>query len=295
MRERAEMRILWTVAIIAMSVGVVKVAPGASSYSITDLGSLGGTSSRAYGINDLGQVVGRSAPPTVITSHAFLYDNGVMSDLGTLGGNYAAAWAINDSGVIVGQSRASDIAYSPRQAFSYSNGVMAYLGQGLDWNTWTESYAISVNSSGQVVGYRNYKTSDFPLFPPPDTRATGFIYSGESMTMLSPPPGYNSTEALGINDSGQIVGVYWDTGFTYPDEVYAFTYSNGVYTRIASGARADTAYYQDGAFDINNHGDVIGIVGGYWSDLPETAFVYRNGETTYLGTEFRCFAIIAFR
>jgi probable HAF family extracellular repeat protein len=63
---------------------------------MSDLGTLGGTSSGAYGINNAGQVMG-----TAFTSggvkHAFLYSEGSMSDLGTLGGTHSEATGINPS------------------------------------------------------------------------------------------------------------------------------------------------------------------------------------------------------
>ena len=51
-----------------------------------DLGTLGGDSSQAYGINDNGQVVGVSTLADGVTSHAFLWteDTG-MVDLGDTG------------------------------------------------------------------------------------------------------------------------------------------------------------------------------------------------------------------
>ena len=51
---------------------------------MTDLGTLGGPDSRAVAINDLGQVIGWGAAASGET-HAFLWEDGVMTDLGPLG------------------------------------------------------------------------------------------------------------------------------------------------------------------------------------------------------------------
>src|SRR5215510_14995213 len=75
-----------------------------ATYSITDLGTLGGATSTACGINDRGQVAGNSA----IASgelHAFLWDGGTMTDLGTLPGRaFSGARFINNRGQVVGSS-----------------------------------------------------------------------------------------------------------------------------------------------------------------------------------------------
>ena len=68
-----------------------------------DLGTLGGTDSDGYGINDSGQVTGYSHTTGDAAYHAFLYD-GTMHDLGTLGGTYSYGFGINDSGQVTGES-----------------------------------------------------------------------------------------------------------------------------------------------------------------------------------------------
>jgi probable HAF family extracellular repeat protein len=71
-----------------------------------DLGTLGGSGSVAYGINNNGQVVGQS-DMSIGSPHAFLYSGGQMMDLNTLlpansGWVLLDARAINDAGQIVG-------------------------------------------------------------------------------------------------------------------------------------------------------------------------------------------------
>ena len=60
-----------------------------SGSTMTDLGTLGGTNSVAYGINASGQVVGYAHTTGNAAAHAFLYSGSTMTDLGTLGGTYS--------------------------------------------------------------------------------------------------------------------------------------------------------------------------------------------------------------
>ena len=75
-------------------------------YAVTDLGTLpGGASSNAYGINDVGQVVG-SSEVAGGAGHAFRWTpTTLLQDLGTLpGGSGSQASGINVCGLIAGQS-----------------------------------------------------------------------------------------------------------------------------------------------------------------------------------------------
>src|SRR5712692_9864760 len=57
-------------------------------YTVKDLGTLGGTYSYAYGVNNAGSVAGGSATPTQtgVYQTAFLWNGGHMIDRCTLGG-----------------------------------------------------------------------------------------------------------------------------------------------------------------------------------------------------------------
>jgi probable HAF family extracellular repeat protein len=72
---------------------------------LSDLGTLGGSSSDGEGINDAGEVAGVANLPGDQANHGFLWRNGVMTDLGTLDGDpCSAALSINSKGQVVGAS-----------------------------------------------------------------------------------------------------------------------------------------------------------------------------------------------
>ena len=80
--------------------------PNGTTGEMIDLGSLGGSQSYGYGINDSGQIVGSSTLSNGAPD-AFIYQNGSMTDLNTLipadsGWHLVAATGINRLGQIVG-------------------------------------------------------------------------------------------------------------------------------------------------------------------------------------------------
>jgi probable HAF family extracellular repeat protein len=74
-----------------------------ANQKLTDLGTLGGPDSAAYGINAQNDVVG-VADTASGSSHAFLFRNGAMLDLGTLGGERSDARGIDAGGLAAGNS-----------------------------------------------------------------------------------------------------------------------------------------------------------------------------------------------
>ena len=95
-----------------------------SKGSMTNLGTLGGTSGIGNAINSSGQIAGYSVN-SKNTYRAFTTSGSQLVDIGDLGGGSAVAYAINDVGQVVGSAVTSDGSNHP---FLYSNGTMTDLG-----------------------------------------------------------------------------------------------------------------------------------------------------------------------
>lgn len=242
----------------------------AATYHVTDIG----TYTKAYAINDSGQVVGESW--VTGESHAFLYSNGSMKNLGTLGGASSIARGINNSGVVVGSAA---LASGIENAFSYNGGPLQSLGSAA-----IHSGAYDVNSSGQIVGTSNSnsvlfangsvtRVSSGTLTAINDSGVVvgvdnghGYVVSGTTSTML---PTLCSGSFCGnipqdINNSGVIVG---DAG-TASDR-HAFMFANGSLSDLGTlGGRFSSA------FSLNELGQIVGTAD---SASGPHAFLYTGG------------------
>ena len=127
--------------------------------TLTDLSDGTSCGSRAYAINDAGQVVGISG------GRAVLWDHGATTDLGTLGADESQAADINNLGQIVGTRFLES---GLRLAFLWEDGTMKDL-ETLPGGSWSTAYAI--NDLGQVVGAGDNETGDVHAVLWPDPAA----------------------------------------------------------------------------------------------------------------------------
>src|SRR5690242_17036672 len=104
MKPNCLQRVLVLGAIAAAVAALAGAASAAAKYTVTDLGTLGGSFSRGSAIDDAGVVAGSSAAPDG-QPHGFVFSGGVLSDIGTLGGTYSFANAIDDGGQVTGTSQ----------------------------------------------------------------------------------------------------------------------------------------------------------------------------------------------
>src|ERR1019366_620532 len=104
----------------------------------------------------------------------------------------------------------------------------------------------------------------------------GFLYSGGTFTAIDyPGKTVTQTEALGINNSGQVVGFYVD-----PSGPHGFLYEGGQYTALNYPGAPYT--YATG---INNNGQVVGYYHGL-NNSPATGFLYSNGNFVSLDSPY---------
>lgn len=224
--------------------------------AMNDLGTLGGQTAYAYGINSSRQIVGFSDLKNGNT-HAFLYESGMMKDLGTLGGSNSYAFGINEAGAIVGQAQTTSGAY---HAFVYQHGGMMDIGSFAGDN----SIAYRINNNGEIVGSSYINATDFHAFS----------YQNGVMKDLGTGPGMVDSEAFGINDAGQIVG-YSETADA--SQVRGFLYEKGMLDNL--GTLGGNASF---AADINKRHVIAGYATLGNGDFRST--VYLPGVIYDLGT-----------
>jgi probable HAF family extracellular repeat protein len=248
-------------------------------YRVSNLDSLGGTSSGGNSINDLNSVAGYSRLPGDQSRHAALWRNRSLLDLGTLGGpNSSVAWNVkNIRGIIVGISQTADP--EPRgeawssSAFYGAPDNVGYINLGFVWEHGqmrglpnfpggNNGFATGANNLRQVVGWAENGVEDDACVSPQ------VFQFRPAMWRLGPPdqihdlpliPGDTSGAATAINDFGQVVGIsgICDQAIGRHTAKHAVLWENGGVIDIGNLG----AQWWNTPTAINQRGDVVGFAG----------------------------------
>lgn len=218
--------------------------PGATQYSVVNLGSFGGSSSIAYHIDNAGLVVGWSQT-SLNDYHAFSATGGSPQDMNPGAASNSFAYGANGAGQIVGTSYINGETYGT----IWSGSGVSYLGPGTS--------ATSINASGQIAGGNGHAV----------------VYDNGKLTDLGTLPGGNWSAGYGINDNGMVAG-YGSTASGFR----AFTWTADSGFSMLGTLGGNSSY----AMGINNQGQVAG--NSIAADRYAHAFIATNGILTDLGT-----------
>jgi probable HAF family extracellular repeat protein len=268
-------RITSLVGALFIVVTLVQSGLAQATYSITDLGTLGGTNSIPIWITNTGDVIGISDTGQFDSfgnpiDHAFRWSKGVLHDLGTKGDVDSVGLGGNELGAAVGSNY-----YNINHALVWYNGAVADLGTLVGPDGY--SSAQQINNEGQIVGgsqaadgtghavlWNQGRISDLGTFGVPNT------YSF----------------ANGINDLGEVVGGAQPTDVSSPilgfPPFHATLWNKGVIKDLGAGPEGSIG---SAAFNINNKTQVVGRFA-----LPDPvegavahAFLWESGVMHDLG------------
>ena len=211
-----------------------------SDGSVQDLGTLGtGAFSEAWGINNLGQVVGWSdtnGGSGLTAVHGFLYTQARgLVDL-TPQSDSGSAYDINDAGQVTGYRTA----LGGYHAFRWQQGAMEDLGVLPDF---AHSFGRALNASGQVAGNATSASGNSEhLFR---------SLEGGGLQDLGGQGEHNV--AFGINASGDVVGTRGQSA----TRAVLYTDAGGLQD-LDTFIDPSLGWVLLGAHDVNDSGQIIG-------------------------------------
>jgi probable HAF family extracellular repeat protein len=229
---------------------------------MTNLGTLGGSTSVASAVNDRGSViVGSSSTAGDAFQHAFVWtENAGMVDIGTLGRRFSGSHAtgVNNDALVIGFSWKDTPDFATRGFARTPAGRMINLG-----TFGGDTYPNAVNNRGMVVGtsytYGNAESRPFAW-----TRAGGMVDLGS----LGGPFG----EAVAVSESGVVVGYSYTAGDISYSHPFVWTRETGM---------MDLGVLGDGnsgvATAVNDDGVVVGYTTTDGSAMTRAFLWTREG------------------
>jgi uncharacterized membrane protein len=260
--------------ILAIMLLACMVAPGlAAPYRFTTLMYPESIMTGAYGINDLGQIVGEYFVPGDFYPKGFTYTNGAYTPFNIPDATGTTLNGCNNAGDLVGSYSTADAKYP--FLYSSTGKLTTIMLTGANWGE-----ARSINQNGVIVGdctvsgiYHGFKyengTPSFINYPEAlETRTFGINDAGaivgefkdlsdvwrgfileNGQTKIIAVPDAVETRPNGINNSGVIVGEY-----SYDNDIdHGFILVNGTFTTIDSPGAMSTSIDR-----VNNYNQIVG-------------------------------------
>src|SRR5436305_3321802 len=252
-------------------------------YRVSNLDSLGGTSSGGNSINDRDWIAGYSKLTGDEDRHAALWRRRMghsIVDLGTLGGPYSSiTWNVkNTAGILVGISQTADpeplgeawssaAFYSGPYAVGFIN--LAFVLQDRQMRALPNfpggdnGFATGANNLHQVVGWAENDVHDPTCVSPQVLQFRPALWTLGPPDVIQDLPliaGASSGSATAINDNGQIVGIsgICDQAVGRHTAKHAVLWENGTVTDIYPNPPAP---WWNTPTAINQRGEVVGFAG----------------------------------
>ena len=268
---------------------------GPPRFAVVDLGTLGGSFSLAYSINDKGQISGTSTVTGDTAQHSFLYSNGNLVDVGTLGGPNSESFSnvnnrAQDSGTaetaVTDPNNENFCSFGTNPSliclgFVWQNGIMTPLPAPGGVN----GQAAAINDRGLVAGYAEIAAADQNCPAPQVLAFRPVIWAGGYPFALPLYGADTEGAAFWINNAGDVVGA---SGICAPyDPRYALEIQPRHALLWHNGRPIDLGNLggsmQNAAIAINDRRQVVGA-SDIAGDTYQHAFLWQNGTMSDLGT-----------
>ncbi len=261
---------IWEIKKGMTDIGSLNVNVRTDAYGINNLGHVVGFSDGSYiwkketgivslgeageaeDINDLGEIV-LTKNDESNHIHAYLWQEGAsLIDLGNLGGtgkfDTSSAKAINESGYVAGQSYS--LTAQDNQAFIWHEKTgMVEIGT---LPNFTASVAVDINNNNQIAGnaYEIGSDQNGQYY----SKFRAFLYTGSILNDLGTLKGYENSVVNGLNSSGEVVGSSFNDT---QDRQACFWNGSGVHNlndMLINGSGWELIV----AADINDNGQIAG-------------------------------------
>ncbi len=220
-----------------------------------------GPTSDSYDLNNAGDVVGNADIPNDANDftpyHAFLYKDATgMEDLETFctiypqwQNGYSIAYDINNNGVVAGSAHDSVWTLLPFTYDETSGMQQLSIDPTYSSNEW---YAVAINDADLIGGHVIAATNQhLPCY------WTNF--TAIQPTYITMPAGFPYGETYGINSSGLMVGLSWDTNLANAtDHAFLFDSNTGIAVDLNSCIDPASGWVLEFARDINDAGQIVG-------------------------------------